>query len=101
WRSRPRRHHCSQLIKLAGEGNRTLVSSLGSWRSAIELHPQKGRREGDWGKVNRQRSTAAQNRRRSIARRSRRRIVVIISLLLPYCPVALGEATRPDRWPRH
>src|SRR5437867_1909843 len=27
--------------KLAGEGNRTLVSSLGSWRSTIELHPQK------------------------------------------------------------
>jgi hypothetical protein len=25
---------------LAGEGNRTLVSSLGSWRSTIELHPQ-------------------------------------------------------------
>jgi hypothetical protein len=25
----------------AGEGNRTLVSSLGSWRSAIELHPRK------------------------------------------------------------
>jgi hypothetical protein len=24
----------------AGEGNRTLVSSLGSWRSTIELHPQ-------------------------------------------------------------
>ena len=24
----------------AGEGNRTLVSSLGSWCSAIELHPQ-------------------------------------------------------------
>ena len=24
----------------AGEGNRTLVSSLGSWRSAIELHPR-------------------------------------------------------------
>lgn len=23
----------------AGEGNRTLVSSLGSWRSTIELHP--------------------------------------------------------------
>ncbi len=23
----------------AGEGNRTLASSLGSWRSAIELHP--------------------------------------------------------------
>ncbi len=28
----------------AGEGNRTLVSSLGSYSSAIELHP---RREGD------------------------------------------------------
>ena len=25
----------------AGEGNRTLVSSLGSWRSTIELHPQR------------------------------------------------------------
>jgi cysteine synthase len=25
--------------KRAGEGNRTLVSSLGSWRSTIELHP--------------------------------------------------------------
>jgi hypothetical protein len=24
----------------AGEGNRTLASSLGSWRSAIELHPR-------------------------------------------------------------
>ena len=24
----------------AGEGNRTLVSSLGSWRSTIELHPR-------------------------------------------------------------
>jgi hypothetical protein len=27
------------IINGAGEGNRTLVSSLGSWRSAIELHP--------------------------------------------------------------
>src|ERR1044072_3719785 len=27
----------------AGEGNRTLVSSLGSWRSTIELHPRRGR----------------------------------------------------------
>ena len=25
----------------AGEGNRTLVSSLGSWRSTIELHPHQ------------------------------------------------------------
>jgi hypothetical protein len=30
-----------ELIKRAGEGNRTLVSSLGSWRSTIELHPRK------------------------------------------------------------
>src|SRR3954465_3586926 len=28
----------------AGEGNRTLVSSLGSWRSTIELHPRKNLR---------------------------------------------------------
>ena len=27
--------------ELAGEGNRTLVSSLGSWRSTIELHPRR------------------------------------------------------------
>lgn len=27
----------------AGEGNRTLASSLGSWRSAIELHPHGNR----------------------------------------------------------
>lgn len=26
--------------RAAGEGNRTLVSSLGSWRSTIELHPR-------------------------------------------------------------
>ena len=29
----------------AGEGNRTLVCSLGSCRSAIELHPRAGRGE--------------------------------------------------------
>jgi hypothetical protein len=29
------------FAKLAGEGNRTLVSSLGSWRSTIELHPRE------------------------------------------------------------
>ena len=29
------------LGKRAGEGNRTLVSSLGSWRSTIELHPRR------------------------------------------------------------
>jgi hypothetical protein len=28
------------VSSLAGEGNRTLVSSLGSWRSTIELHPR-------------------------------------------------------------
>jgi hypothetical protein len=31
----------------AGEGNRTLVSSLGSWRSTIELHPHWERGNGD------------------------------------------------------
>src|SRR5476651_1569509 len=30
---------CAQAIDGAGEGNRTLVSSLGSYSSAIELHP--------------------------------------------------------------
>lgn len=30
-----------QSLYGAGEGNRTLASSLGSWRSTIELHPQK------------------------------------------------------------
>ena len=30
----------SLIINGAGEGNRTLVSSLGSWRSTIELHPR-------------------------------------------------------------
>jgi hypothetical protein len=42
------RQFCYDLIlperdfhrQTAGEGNRTLVSSLGSWRSTIELHPQ-------------------------------------------------------------
>ena len=34
----------SSLMR-AGEGNRTLVSSLGSWRSAIELHPQEEKEE--------------------------------------------------------
>ena len=33
----------SQLKTGAGDGNRTRVSSLGSWRSAIELHPQSHR----------------------------------------------------------
>src|SRR5437868_9622055 len=32
---------------LAGKGNRTLVSSLGSWRSTIELHPQHDFRFSD------------------------------------------------------
>ncbi len=27
----------------AGEGNRTLVTSLEGWRSTIELHPHSGR----------------------------------------------------------
>jgi hypothetical protein len=31
----------------AGEGNRTLVSSLGSWRSTIELHPRWEEVNGD------------------------------------------------------
>src|SRR5205085_4621227 len=31
-------------IRGAGEGNRTLVSSLGSWRSTIELHPRENSR---------------------------------------------------------
>jgi hypothetical protein len=40
------RHKIQHLVpdilkrRIAGEGNRTLVSSLGSWRSTIELHPR-------------------------------------------------------------
>jgi hypothetical protein len=30
-----------QMRKRAGEGNRTPVCSLGSYRSTIELHPQR------------------------------------------------------------
>ncbi len=33
-----------QVLYGAGDGNRTRVSSLGSWCSTIELHPQKGPR---------------------------------------------------------
>src|SRR5690348_15572999 len=40
----------------AGEGNRTLVSSLGSYSSAIELHP---RREGNGSDARADRATAA------------------------------------------
>jgi hypothetical protein len=39
----------------AGEGNRTLVCSLGSCRSTIELHPQRRERanmEGETGFAN-------------------------------------------------
>lgn len=44
--SREYRHqNCKQLIiRRAGEGNRTLVSSLGSSCSTIELHPRRRRR---------------------------------------------------------
>ena len=31
----------TSLIETAGEENRTPVSSLGSWRSTIELHPRE------------------------------------------------------------
>ena len=30
----------------AGEGNRTLIISLGSWSSTTELHPQKAGKSG-------------------------------------------------------
>jgi hypothetical protein len=36
----PSPHQKLTIVIQAGEGNRTLVSSLGSWRSTIELHPQ-------------------------------------------------------------
>jgi hypothetical protein len=45
--SRARNPSKTRLQWQAGEGNRTLVSSLGSWRSTIELHPRWERGNGD------------------------------------------------------
>ena len=45
-KNRERAKSRSSLLSLpvgAGEGNRTLVFSLGSWCSAIELHPREAR----------------------------------------------------------
>ena len=36
-----KRNRINSFFKRAGDGNRTHVISLGSWSSAIELHPQQ------------------------------------------------------------
>jgi hypothetical protein len=46
-RARSATHQKLTIQWQAGEGNRTLVSSLGSWRSTIELHPHSERGNGD------------------------------------------------------